>query len=123
MPVFDSERQGTAKSTLARILALIDDWFIENVELGESSKELVLLLAGKSVTEISEMRTRGEVDAVKAMISATHDEGRPAYGRATVKRPRRNIFIGTTNRMEFLEDQSGGRRVLPIPGQGGIGLG
>ena len=63
MPVFVSEKQGTAKSTLARMLALDDNWFIENVALGESSKELVLLLAGKSVTEISEMRTRGEVDA------------------------------------------------------------
>jgi hypothetical protein len=122
MPVFVSEKQGTAKSTLARMLALDDNWFIENVALGESSKELVLLLAGKSVTEISEMRTRGEVDAVKAMISATHDEGRPAYGRATVKRPRRNIFVGTTNRPEFLEDQSGGRRFLPITVQGDINL-
>ncbi len=122
MPVFVSEKQGTAKSTLARMLALDDNWFIENVALGESSKELVLLLAGKSVTEISEMRTRGEVDAVKAMISATHDEGRPAYGRATVKRPRRNIFVGTTNRVEFLDDQSGGRRFLPIAVQGEIDL-
>jgi hypothetical protein len=122
MPVFASERQGTAKSTLARMLALNDDWFIENVALGESSKELVLLLAGKSVAEISEMRTRGEVDAVKAMISATHDEGRPAYGRATVKRPRRNIFIGTTNRIEFLEDPTGARRFLPIMVQGEIDL-
>src|ERR1700722_10715278 len=122
MPVFVSEKQGTSKSTLARMLALNDEWFVENVALGESSKELVLLLAGKSVTEISEMRTRGEVDAVKAMISATHDEGRPAYGRATVKRPRRNIFIGTTNRLEFLDDQSGGRRFLPIAVQGEIDL-
>jgi putative DNA primase/helicase len=122
MPVFVSEKQGTSKSTLARMLALNDAWFVENVALGESSKELVLLLAGKSVTEISEMRTRGEVDAIKAMISATHDEGRPAYGRATVKRPRRNIFIGTTNRLEFLDDQSGGRRFLPIAVQGEIDL-
>jgi predicted P-loop ATPase len=122
MPVFISERQGTSKSTLARMLALNDDWFVENVALGESAKELVLLLAGKSAAEISEMRTRGEVDAVKAMISATHDEGRPAYGRATVKRPRRNIFVGTTNRIEFLEDPTGGRRFLPIRVQGEINL-
>jgi predicted P-loop ATPase len=122
MPVFVSERQSTSKSTLARMLALTDDWFVENVALGESSKELVLLLAGKSVAEISEMRTRGEVDAVKAMISATHDEGRPAYGRATVKRPRRNVFVGTTNRPEFLEDPTGGRRFLPIRVQGEINL-
>jgi hypothetical protein len=122
MPVFISEMQGTAKSTLVRLLALDDQWFVENVALGESARELVLLLAGKSVVEISEMRTRGEVDAVKAMISATHDEGRPAYGRAAVNRPRRHIFIGTTNRTEFLEDPTGARRFLPIMVQGEIDL-
>lgn len=112
--VFISEIQGKAKSTLARMLAIEDDWFVENVTLGAEAKELVLLLAGKTVAEISEMRTRGEVDAAKAMISATHDEGRPAYGRVPVKRARRNIFIGTTNRPEFLEDPTGGRRFLPV---------
>jgi hypothetical protein len=122
MPVLVSETQGTSKSTLAKLLAMNDDWFVENVALGESAKELVLLMAGKSVAEISEMRTRGEVDAVKAMISTTHDEGRPAYGRATVKRARRHIFIGTTNRREFLEDPTGGRRFLPIMVRGEISL-
>lgn len=122
MPVFVSERQGTAKSTLARMLAIDDQWFVENVALGESAKELILLLGGKAVAEISEMRTHGEADAVKAMISATHDEGRPAYGRATIKRPRRNIFVGTTNRPEFLEDPSGGRRFLPVMVRGEINL-
>jgi Virulence-associated protein E/Bifunctional DNA primase/polymerase, N-terminal len=122
VPVFVSEGQGSSKSTLARLLAIDDEWFSENVKLGEVAKELVLLLGGKSVVEISEMRTRGEVDAVKAMISATHDEGRPAFGRLPVKRPRRNIFIGTTNRPEFLEDQSGGRRFLPIVVRGEIDL-
>lgn len=122
MPVFVSEKQGTAKSSLARLLALHDDWFAENVALGESPKELVLLLAGKTVVEISEMRTRGEVEAVKTMISVTHDEGRPAYGRANIKRPRRNIFVGTTNRPEFLEDPTGGRRFLPITVNGEIDL-
>ena len=122
MPVFVSEQQGTAKSTLARLLALNDAWFIEDIALGEASKELVLLLAGKSVVEISEMRTRGEVDTIKAMVSRTHDEGRPAYGRSPVKRARRHIFVGTTNEPEFLEDISGGRRFLPIMVQGEIDL-
>lgn len=122
MPVFISEQQGTSKSTLARLLALDNDWFIEDVALGEASKELVLLLAGKSIVEISEMKTRGEVAAVKAMVSRTHDEGRPAYGRSPVKRPRRHIFVGTTNEREFLEDISGGRRFLPIVVRGEIDL-
>lgn len=122
VPVFISEAQGTSKSAIARMLALEDDWFSEGVKLGDQAKELVLALAGKTVVEIAEMRSRGDVDAVKAMISTTHDEGRPAYGRGIVRRGRRNIFIGTTNRPEFLEDQSGGRRFLPIAVQGEINL-
>jgi hypothetical protein len=122
MPVFVSEAQGTSKSTLAKMLALNDEWFIENVALGESTKELVLLLGGKSVVEISEMKTRGAVDQVKAMISATHDEARAAFGRIPVRRPRRNIFVGNTNHLEFLEDPTGARRFLPIVVQGEINL-
>jgi hypothetical protein len=122
MTVFISERQGTSKSTLARVLALDSDWFAEDVSLGEASKELILLLAGKTVVEISEMRTRGEANNVKAMVSRTHDEARTAYSRKTVKRPRRNIFVGSTNEPEFLEDVTGGRRFLPITVRGEIDL-
>jgi predicted P-loop ATPase len=122
MTVFISERQGTSKSTLARVLALNTEWFAEDVSLGEASKELVLLLAGKTVVEISEMRTRGEANNVKAMVSRTHDEARTAYSRKTVKRPRRNIFVGSTNEPEFLEDQTGGRRFLPVTVRGEIDL-
>jgi hypothetical protein len=122
MPVLVDETQGTQKSSLARLLALDDDWFAHDMQLGESSKELVQSLAGKCVAEISEMRTRGEVNTVKAMISRTHDEGRPAYGRKPIKRARRHIFVGSTNDVEFLEDQSGGRRFLPIRVQGEINL-
>ena len=122
MPVFVSEMQGTSKSTMVRILSLNDDWFIEDIALGESSKELVLLLAGKSVVEISEMKTRGEPNAVKAMVSRQTDTGRPAYGHSVVTRPRRKIFIGTTNDREFLEDLTGGRRFWPINVVGEIDL-
>jgi hypothetical protein len=122
MTVFISERQGTSKSTMAQVLALKNDWFAEDVSLGEASKELVLLLAGKTVVEISEMRTRGEANDVKAMVSRTHDEARTAYSRKTVKRPRRNIFVGSTNEPEFLEDPTGGRRFLPVTVRGEIDL-
>src|ERR1039458_5439840 len=61
MPVFVGA-QGAGKSTLAEILALNKAWFTDNVSLGIESKELLPLLRGKSVVEVSEMRTRGEVD-------------------------------------------------------------
>lgn len=122
MLVLVSEKQGTEKSSLAKVLAIDPEWFIENLSLGEESKELVLKLAGKTVAEVTEMRTRGDVEAAKSMVSTTHDEGRTAYGRFTTKRARRNILIGSTNKVEFLEDPSGNRRFLPVNVVGTIDL-
>jgi len=108
--------QGTGKSTLASILAMSTDWFSETVQLGDASKELILSLAGKCVVEIAEMgmRGNGNPNHVKAMLSTQYDEGRTAYARSVTRRPRRNIFVGTTNDDEPLMDNSGNRRFLPI---------
>ncbi len=108
--------QGTGKSTMARLLALTDAWFTDNILFGEASKELVLSLAGKLVVEISEMGMRGSANSahVKAMISRQVDAGRTAYARAVTERARRNIFIGTTNDDEPLTDPTGNRRFLPV---------
>ena len=122
MMVLVSPKQGTEKSSLAKVLALQPDWFIENISLGQDPKELVLLLAGKTVAEVTEMRTRGDVESAKAMITTTHDEGRTAYARFTTRRARRNILVGSTNRPEFLEDDSGNRRFLPVNVVGDIDL-
>jgi len=109
-------RQGTGKSTLVAILGLRDVWFSDSIELGEDAKELITLLAGKLVVEISEMRARGAagIDHKKAMISRQTDHGRVAYARHSSERPRRNVFIGTTNDDKPLEDPSGNRRFLPV---------
>ncbi|BAT60617.1 virulence-associated protein E [Variibacter gotjawalensis] len=108
--------QGSGKSTLVAILALNEQWFTDSIKLGDESKDLILSLAGKSIVEISEMGRRGNsnANAVKAMLSKTADEGRPAYARSNETRPRRNIFIGTTNQERFLVDDTGNRRFLPV---------
>jgi hypothetical protein len=115
MAVFFGE-QGTGKSSLARILAVFDEWYTDTVMLGDASKELILSLAGKTVVEIGEMGMRGAANPnhVKAMISRQVDAGRTAYARAVSERPRRNIFIGTTNDDEPLQDPTGNRRFLPV---------
>ncbi len=115
MPIFYGF-QGSGKSTMASVLALDPEWFTDAVMLGDESKELVLSLAGKTVSEIGEMGMRGSADAnrVKKMLSATFDEGRTAYARSVSKRQRRNIFIGTTNDSEPLTDTTGNRRFLPV---------
>lgn len=127
MPVFFGP-QGTGKSTLAAILADMGQStlaqihvgggqnFTDTVRLGDEAKELVLSLAGKTVAEIGEMGTRSGVNAnhIKAMISRQTDSGRTAYARAVTERPRRNVFIGTTNEDEPLIDPTGNRRFLPV---------
>jgi predicted P-loop ATPase len=127
MPIFYGP-QGTGKSTLAAIIAdmgfssLVDielgagQHFTDSVLLGDAAKELVLSLAGKTVAEISEMGMHGSANAshVKAMVSRAIDAGRTAYARSVTERPRRNIFIGTTNDAFPLADPTGNRRFLPV---------
>lgn len=109
--------QGSGKSTLGQILAIESAWFSDSIMFGDQSKELIQLLAGRTLVEISEMGMRGSANAnhVKAMISRQVDSGRTAYARTPTDRPRRNIFIGTTNENEPLSDPTGNRRFLPVP--------
>jgi len=115
MPIFYGP-QGHLKSTMAKVLALVDEWFTDVLLLGTESKELVLALAGILVAEVSEMGTRSSagVNHVKAMVSRQVDRGRTAYARVVTDRPRRNIFIGTVNDAAPLSDPTGNRRFLPI---------
>lgn len=114
VPVFWGP-QDTGKSTLVQRISPKPEWFTDGVQLGDHQKELVLMLAGKAVVELAEMATKSgrESEHHKAMISAQVDEGRPAYARAIQRRPRRNIFIGTSNPPPLI-DTSGNRRYLPI---------
>lgn len=115
MPVFYGP-QGYLKSTMIAMLAIDPKWFSDDVLLGDASKELVLSLAGKSVVEIGEMGMRGAANPnhVKAMLSRQVDRGRTAYARAVSERPRRNIFCGSTNDDDPLQDPTGNRRFLPV---------
>lgn len=107
--------QGFQKSELCRLLSPDEAWFSDSIKLGEASKELVLLLAGKAIVEIPEMSKRTkDVDDIKHMITTQSDMGRPAYARTPEERPRRNIFICTTNAHTPLTDNTGNRRFLPV---------
>lgn len=108
-------QEGTGKSTLIAALAPRPEWFTESIRLGDEPKELVLSLAGKAVAEISEMSaSTKDVAAIKAMISRTTDAGRTAYARSVTERPRRNIFIASTNDDTALVADTGNRRFLPV---------
>lgn len=107
--------QGGGKSSLVRFLALHDDYFGE-VKLVEG-KEAIEQIDGKWICEIPELAafTRAkEVESIKAFITRQRDNYRKPFDRNVDDRPRRCIFIGTTNLQTPLLDATGGRRFYPV---------
>jgi len=51
---------------------------------------------------------------VKAWITKQHEDWIPKYREFSTIFPRRLIFVGTTNNEEFLGDETGNRRWLPV---------
>ena len=72
--------------------------------------------AGKGIIEFSEGETlsRTEVKKMKAIITMQSDKYRPPYGRVSLDFPRRCVFAMTTNQDEYLKDETGNRRWLPV---------
>ena len=110
-----SKEQGIGKSTLINKLAMKDEYFTDT--LGDvSKKEAAENMRGKWIIEIGELESlrKREVETVKLFLSKRADRYREAYGKRSEDRPRRCVFIATTNSTSFLTDKTGNRRFLPV---------
>lgn len=107
-------KQGAGKSSVLRALAG-DDWFHDGLR-DMHGKDASSALRGKWIIELPELSAmrRTDTEAVKAFLSRTEERYRPPYGRAEVVEPRRCVFAGTTNRSDYLTDETGGRRFWPV---------
>lgn len=106
--------QGIGKSTAARILAG-DEWF-SDTSLNIGDKDAVVNMQGVWINELGELSvlSRNDSNNLKEFISRSTDKIRPPYGKRTVAYPRQNIFIGTTNKDQYLKDDTGNRRFYPV---------
>ena len=74
------------------------------------------LLEGVWLYELAELDGihKADVEKVKAFASRQVDRGRMAYGRIKEEHPRACTFWGTTNKDQYLRDETGNKRFLPV---------
>lgn len=111
------DRQGGGKSTIARLLALKDEWFTDDVK-NLDDENIYRKLQGHWIIEFSEMLATANtktVEAIKAFLSRQKDTYKVPYDKYPHDFPRQCIFIGTTNNLDFLpNDKTGNRRFIPV---------
>lgn len=113
VPVLEGA-QGIGKSTAVRILAG-DAWFFDTpIVMGD--KDGYQALRGKWIGELGELHSlgRSDLNRAKNFLSATSDTYRASFGRRTHDYPRQIVFVGTTNAVEYLRDETGNRRFWPV---------
>lgn len=105
--------QGSKKSTSLFVLGR--DWHVETT-MGTENKDFFMQFQGKAIIEFSEGETlsRTEVKRMKAIITTQYDTFRLPYERSTQDFARRCVFAMTTNQEEYLKDETGNRRWLPV---------
>ena len=103
-------KQGVGKSTFLRL-------FNDSLDSLDSDRA-VQSLTGSWIIELAELkslaRTAGGVESVKRFLSATQDKYRVPYERRADTFYRQCVFAGTTNRADFLQDETGNRRFLIV---------
>ena len=115
MAVFIGRKQGEGKSTLIRWLALDDKYFTEVSEF--DGQRGIEALEGAWICEVGEMPAMVKAqqqEAVKAYLTRINDKYRKPFDKRVTEHPRQCIFIGTTNKAQFLTDKTGNRRFYPV---------
>lgn len=112
--------QGIQKSSSIAALVPAPELFVE-ISFAEKEDDLARRMRGRLVAEIAELRglNSRDLEGIKTFTARTHENWVPKFKEFATNYPRRLIFIGTTNQDEFLADETGNRRWLPVRVQQG----
>jgi hypothetical protein len=104
--------QGVNKSTFLRSMMPNDDWFSDNLDLTNDTKDLITNTAGRIILESSELKGMNRVERqhLKSFVSRQEDIATLKYERRATKRKRQFVLFGSTNEDTFLQDITGDRR-------------
>jgi predicted P-loop ATPase len=108
--------QGRGKSAACAVLGGL--WFSDNLpdlHRGDAVR-LSMHLRGKWLIEIGEMSSisKADTNVLKEFLTQREERYTPKYARNEVVEPRQCSFIGTTNALTYLWDETGGRRFWPV---------
>ena len=113
--------QGTFKTSW--LAALVPpEWFNEGVHLdlksgGGAARDSVSVATRRPICELGELEVtfkKADAGALKAFLARGEDIYRQPYGRRDIEWPRCTSFAGSVNRLDFLVDETGSRRYLPV---------
>jgi predicted P-loop ATPase len=105
--------QGIYKSTFFKTIA--KEWFTDSIQEVEGNQAIEKLM-NSWIIEFGELQafSKSESNAIKRFITSQEDRTRLAYDKRTSYLKRQCVFAGTTNKSEFLKDDTGDRRYWPI---------
>ena len=116
--------QGIGKSTFFEDLSRFEgqQFYYAATELssngGDNNRTQGQMFAKALIVDLAEgvifETKKAAMDRAKQLITQTHDEYRVAYAKAPTIEERGFIFVGTTNRLDQLGDQTGSRRFLNL---------
>lgn len=109
-------RQGIEKSTLCKVLALQEEWYLEKLRIGGRPQDIIPEMSGKLIIELSELAglKKADTEELKAFITSVNDRATLKYKAYASDQLRRFIFVATTNDQTPLQDPTGNRRFLPV---------
>lgn len=111
--IFVHEEQNSGKTTLTRFLIPSDlyNYQAENISV---DKDSLISLCQNFVIIQDELSTlsKTEINAQKTLMSKSYIKVRHPYDRKPKMEPRRASIIGSTNKAEFLTDETGSVRWL-----------
>ena len=107
-------KQGIGKSSLFR--TLVGEKYYSETTIAIDNKDFFLQLQGKLIVEFSEgeILSRSETKKLKSIITQEVDRYRAPFAREVEDHPRRCVFAMTTNDSQYLKDETGNRRWLPV---------
>lgn len=110
--------QGRGKSSALRALAS-PEWFADYISENLNSKDAAILCDGVWIIEFSELEGvvsshSDKAETAKAFLTRQKDRYRPPYATHPIDVPRQCVFAGTTNRDNYMTDETGNRRFWPL---------